>query len=243
MDKYQANLINRGTFSLLATQGNGTAVIEGNTLTLTQNENYEIIQYILRLENDMVASVKVGNKLIEQKNGYVEAIIDFAKQVGTLEIVFKNDFAEPCKLTLKYVMADKGRFDEKRHQEQQSQYKEAMHFMCRTGLDLVNIYWQNASENVDVTVIEFFAVDGEINMLIEKQVLSKDHFFYAIKNLAYGQYRVVITQKDSERKTIIEDNASIRIEDPFAKLSKELGSQLSEVKSQVRVSGRHTVVI
>lgn len=239
MDKYQSSLINRGTLSLVAPQGNGIVTIADDVLTVTQNENYGIVQYTLRFENTMVFSAKVGTKLFKQKNDCVEIPIDFINQAASVEIVFKNDFAEPCKLAIKYVFADKNSFDEKVCAEKQTMYKETMHFICRTGLNLVNLHWQNACDEVATTEIRFFAYDSKMLILIEKIELSSDRFFYAVTNLAYGQYSATITQKDALGKTIITDEATVQLNDPFAKMS----NQLSGVRAQVATSGRHQVVI
>lgn len=242
MDKYQSSLISHGTFSLVAPQGNGTAVITGDCLTITQNENYEIVRYVLRLENNTVASVKVDNDRLAPKNDCIEIPIDFANQIAFIEVFFKNDFAEPCKIAIKYVLADKNSFDEKVYAEKQTMYKETMHFICRTGLNLVNLHWQNACDEVAITEIRFFADDSKMLMLIEKIELPSDRFFYAVTNLAYGQYSATITQKDVSGKTIITDKATMQLNDPFADMTKNLNNQLSGVGALVAASGRHQVV-
>ncbi len=221
MNKYQSSLINRGTLSLVSPQGNGIATIADDVLTVIQNENYEIVQYTLRFENTLVFSANVDNKLFNQKNDCVEIPIDFINQAASVEIVFKNNFAEPCKLAIKYVLADKNSFDEKVRAERQTMYKKTMHFICRTGLNLVNFHWQNACDEVAKTEIRFFANDNNMSILIEKIELPSDRFFYAFTNVAYGKYSAIITQKDALGKTIITDEATVQLYDPFAYFTKK----------------------
>lgn len=239
MDIYQSNLLNRGTFSFVSELGKEKIVVN-DTITLYQNENYKISNYKIILSNSFVSAVLYnGKEYTLSKDGKFIIDIDLSNAGNVLTIVFKNGVADDCTLPLSVVFADTEAFDKKMYEEKQATRKENMHFTCRTGLNLVNLHWQNACDEVAASEIQFYADDSKKKLLIEKIELPNDRFFYSITSLAYGSYSAIITQKDASGNTIITDNANIQINDPFV----DLCNQLSRVKSQVAASGRHTVVI
>lgn len=223
MDKYQNSILNRGTIDLISDKGNGTATITDDVLTLKQNENYAIVQYTLRIINPMVESVKIGDKTFSQNGETVEVAIDFNAKEETILLKFKNGFAEPCKLALYYLYADKNVYDIKIEAAQKEHYISEMRFTCRNGIDLVNLYWQKACAEVATTEIAFYALEDK-EFLISKTEYDSSQHYCAISNLAFGKYVAEITQKDNNGRVLITKRETIFLTDVYDNTNRKLAS-------------------
>ena len=93
------------------------------------------------------------------------------------------------------------------------------------GEQLLNIYFQQASDKVEQTEIEIFVGDGRFDMgvlkavsnrqLISRVNLEKNTLFYSAKDLAFGVYSYRLAQKDKNGHIIISsDYIDFNIEKP-----------------------------
>ena len=177
-------------------------------IELKQLEDINKKKYFLFIFNEYFKEVyyyKNGSKISAlNKNG--EGLtafgikIDFDEKISEITIVFKNDMAEPLTFSLKYVDADKDAYYDKIEQKNRQDKLTKLNVSHLCGNDLVNIRFQNCSENVSYTKILLFD-DKKQPMGIFK--VDEGMFYKSITNLAYGKYFYKVEQYDKEKKLIV----------------------------------------
>ena len=225
MDKYQLKLIERNKqLSLDSVDGNGKVEITDLEIILTQNENYNVEKYILTIVNDAIEVIKIDEEEIKGNERF-EIPIDFSKKSNKITVIFKNGFANPCDFALKYVDADKESYDQKVIAQTNANYLANMNVLCKTGLDLVNIYWNKSSNKYKYTKISLFVYsENKKNEYIFMQdFIIKDEIFYkSITGLAFGEYKINIGQYDSENNLVVSTEVTFKINNKLETITKML---------------------
>lgn len=112
MDKYQLNLINRGTITFKS-EKDEEKVEAGEKLIVYQNENYKIGGYQIVFSNPSIEAITYLSKKYISKDNVI--VVDYSFDKAELELVisFKNGLADDCSMPISPVLADKGAFDAK----------------------------------------------------------------------------------------------------------------------------------
>lgn len=240
MNKYQMSLINRTQFDFKSSECcRENMVLKDDSIFLKQNPDYSITKYILFIDNPNIESCLVDDIKFEGKGGVFQIPIDFDKKWKTIKFIFVKNLADSCTLNLIYVEADKKAYDAKVEAERISGYKKNMNLTCRTGFELVNVFWNNACELSEKTIIKLVAIESdELEMRVEERALSKDVCYQVFDKLAYGIYKIYLSQLDLKNNEIITDTLKFEIVNPFVMLNDSLSKGYSEVKQQVAQTRR-----
>jgi len=152
-----------------------------------------------------------NNNWIIQENEFSSAnlefkviLVDFDNQIKRIRISSTSKMFDPIELNVKFVFADKEAYYAKVRAQEEAKRVEAQNALnakinpaCKTGDSLVNIYWDNANESVEYSVINLYSVfDRTTNRLIGKYK-EAGGLFKSINGLAYGEYFYEIIQFDS----------------------------------------------
>ncbi len=237
MDKYQKKILEDIGITLLSKKGDGKINITDKTLTLIQNENYNIFNYVLQLHTNAIETIKTDKKSYQVKKDTFEIDIDFNEQISFMELYSKNNIVEPIKLKVKYKNADKETYDEKITQDKRNELLKKLGLLITKGNNLINIYWNLISEKVSKTkVILYLNYNNEKRYMSEKY-FENDTCYHSINNLAYGSYSIKVIQYAETKELLETDYIDFSVEEKTIKIKSE---QPLSVNCN---GGRHTVVI
>ena len=187
-----------------------------------QDENYNIKKHFIHIRGAQIASVKVDGKsaaLTNEEKKQYRIAVNFEKPAKEIEIEFADHICENLKLRLAFIEVDHQIYDSK----VQAEINERIHPEHKTGIDLVNIYWDSVSYKVAYSQINLYVVaTGE--RLIGK-FKESETTFKSITGLAFGTYHYEIIEFDNDGKELARTN----------KISFNLTAP--------NYSGRHTVII
>lgn len=190
---------------------------ELDTLTINQDENYELTDYKFvfpaSLTGTLSEIVTVSQKNKKNKidfdndrwdNDYICIDFDFNNPIKQIIFSFANNIADDFALNLNYVESDKKAYVEKLNKENQLQ-KEAdliksMNVSHSTGNNLISIKFCNCSSDVAYTKIVLY--DDNKNILGTFKV-DEGMFFKSITDLAYGKYFYIVEQYNAQNELII----------------------------------------
>ena len=240
MDKYQLNLLERGSFGFKSDLGD-EKIESGESITLYQNENYKVGNYKIVITNPSVESVIYLGKRYAAKDNVVIVDFDF-DNVGTeLNISFKNGIADDCLLPINAVAADKGAFDIKVEKENNARLVSNVGLLVAAGDGLINVYFKKAEPSVSKIVVKVFrsGEEGIKYSIIEKEV---DGEFLSITGLAYGDYYVVV-EEYAGGKLLVSTDKGTSLQNKVNTVIKEIKSAAERISGTVKGTGRHTVVI
>ena len=244
MDKYQLNLISRGTFSFVSELGE-EKIEMGESLVLYQNENYKIGNYKIVISNPSIESVTYLSKKFVSKNNVVTVEFDFDKVEPGLKITFKNGLADDCLLPLQAIQSDKGAFDKKEAKEQRDQLIANAALVVTNGEGLINVFWKKANDQVVKSVVKVFyyhrptSGDAVQYPIYEKET---DTFYLSLTGLAYGEYRCVV-EEYSSKDLVIAVEGYARLNDPVKVMKEESKDIKEHLKGVGRAAGGHWVTI
>lgn len=188
---------------------------ETDTFTLTQDEDINIVEYVLTI----LIGDKLATKVLEDVNVFADnawkkvellpysqqfsaykVIINFNNRIEKIRLSFKNDLADDYILNLKYVEADKEKYFAKQAQQKKDDLFKTANIKHSTGNDLVNIYFQPCCDEYERTEITLFK-DGQ---MLAKYKVDDGVFFKSISGLAYGEYEYVVKQFGKDNKVLLE---------------------------------------
>jgi hypothetical protein len=127
--------------------------------------------------------------------------LDFNDKATKIRISYKNGIIEPIELKIIYVEADKDKYYQKVAAQKRSDLLAKMSVSCRTGDSLVNVFWQNASNNVKKVLFELFLGNKQ---LIMKNEMDSDTMFKSVQGLAYGTYYFRLSQFNENGELIVD---------------------------------------
>ena len=237
MNKYQINLINRGTISFKSNNGDEKIDFD-DKLIVYQNENYNIAGYKIVFKNQNIDYINYHSKKYTNKDDQVIVDFDFNDFDAKLIISFKNGLVDDCTIPISAVLSDKSAFDEK---EKQLKYKElvkAVSLVINPGLNLINVFWKKSNPSVTKCILRVcYISDSEVEYLVlDKEVKGE---YYSLTGLAYGKYSVILEE-------YIDDTLLISIKSEII-LNDYLNNKLEEIKKTTmaisRNAGGNTVII
>lgn len=171
MDKYQLNLLERGSFSFNSDAGE-EKIESGESITLYQNENYNVRNYKIVISNPSIESVVYLGKSNASKDNVVTIDFDFNNVGSDLKVSFKNGIADECVLPIKAVLSDKGAFDVKVAKENNARLVSNVNLLVASGDGLINVYFKKADQTVNKIVVKVFrsGEEGVRYSILEKEV-------------------------------------------------------------------------
>ena len=195
------------------------------TVTVVQNENYNIRKYniyLLTAVAEKVEYILKGQTYIVkdlEKNKYLIEL-DYDKRIEKIKIHFSNSVVDPVEIPIVYVEADVKKYDEKVMAEHKKALEKNAKITISTGIDLVNIYFQPCSDDYGKTVIVLYTANGkwqphphvmgrgevfkpkllgaEVALLMGKFTVEDGMFFKSIGGLAKGAYGYRLSQYNTK---------------------------------------------
>ena len=167
-----------------------------------QNENYNIKKHYIYFKDngDQLSSIKVDGKKAEnfELNGkkYPRVEVNFDKPAKEITFEFADGICEPLTCKLKFVEVDHGIYDSKVQAEINASIKPEH----KTGVDLVNIYWNLVSEKVELTQINLYAWTSEERLIAKYK--ETEATFKSVTGLAFGTYFYEIIEFDKDGKEL-----------------------------------------
>jgi len=248
MDKYQERLLRDTRATLLTDNYEENVELNGEKIVLKQSENYTLENYVLKVENpqiDYIVAITNKETKFVSKDNVVDIPFKINNLINLIKIYFKEDLADFCEFQVDFKFEDKEIWDAKVREENQKNLKELLSLTCRTGMNLLNIIWSNVSKQVEKSCLKIYAREKDKDILMLEKEFSSDTFFYALDNLAFGKYVVKMKQLGKNDELLVEDEHMVQIDndivDKLSALASSLNSGLSDVKNQVKASGRHIV--
>lgn len=219
MDKYQLNLLSRGTIAFKSE--NGEEKIEvGEKLAVYQNENYKIGGYQIVFSNPCIEAITYLSKKYTSKNNVVAVDYVFDKAESELVISFKNGLADDCSMPISAVLADKGAFDAKIERQNRAELLSSTALIAVAGPALLNVFWKKANSSVDKCVIKVFfrGENGTNYLILNKEV---DGEFLSVPGLACGRY-IVSLDEYAGNKLIVSTEADAILANSIEEIRKEI---------------------
>ncbi len=215
MDKYQKLLLTRGKISLSINQiDNQEIAIKEDSITLVQNNDITITDYVFYFENDAVVSavaMQGADAISLNKDGNRFFIkIDFENPFDNLQISFKNNIADDIRMPFVFVCANKDQYYKRIEEEQRIAYQKTANINCVAGADLINVYFQPCCEEYDHSEVALYR-----GFFLGIFPVEKNYFYKSITGLAYGTYNVKIKQFKQDGSVILEsDLVAVHINPP-----------------------------
>lgn len=168
---------------------------------IKQNENYNIKKHFIYFKDkgEQLSSVKIDGKAIGKavinEKKYLRAEVDFDKPAKEIKFEFADGICEPVVCKLKFIEVDHGIYDSKVQAEINASIKPEH----KTGVDLVNIYWNLVSDAVAESQVNLYFVSSTGERLIGKYKES-EATFKSVTGLAFGRYcyEIIETTKDAK---------------------------------------------
>lgn len=178
------------------------------TVTVVQNENYNIRKYniyLLTAVAEKVEYILTGQTYIVkdlEKNKYLIEL-DYDNRIEKIKIHFSNDVVDPVEIPIIYVEADVEKYDEKVMAEHKKALEEKAKVKVTTGDSIINVTFQPVHDSFAYSKVELYAVSGSSDyQLMAKYKTAEDVYFHSISGLAYGAYAIVLVEYDVNNKEL-----------------------------------------
>lgn len=190
------------------------------TVTVVQNENYNIRKYNIYLLTAMAEKVeyiiKGQTHIVKdlEKNKYLIEL-DYDNRIEKIKIYFSNGVVDPVEIPIVYVEADVKKYDEKVMAEHKKALEEKAKVKVTTGDSIINVTFQPVNDSFSYSKVELYTIAGtkvvNNNTENEYQLMAKyktpeDVYFHSITGLAYGKYAITLVQYDNLNKEIFKSN-------------------------------------
>lgn len=215
MDKYQKFILDR-TVCFISANKEPDSNAKKNSVTsfvnengeflVKQVENYNIKKHFILFSGVKLASVEIDGSACEvidtPKHGLLDektivVPVDFDKQAKQIKVSFPDGLAEPLALKFCFVETDHSIYDSK----VQAEINQKICPEHKTGTDLVNIYWNLVSDEVETTQINLYFVSNNSERLISK-FKESEAMFKSVTGLAFGTYRYEVIEFDKNGKEL-----------------------------------------
>ena len=190
------------------------------TVTIVQNENYNIrkyniylltavaekVEYVLKGQTHIVKDLEKNKYLIE---------LDYDNRIEKIKIHFSNDVVDPVEIPIVYVEADVKKYDEKVMAEHKKALEEKAKVKVATGDSIINVTFQPVNDSFSYSKVELYTITGTkvVNnkteyecQLMAKYKTPEDVYFHSITGLAYGKYAIILIQYDNLNKEIFKSD-------------------------------------
>lgn len=175
-------------------------------IRIVQDENYNITKYYLRFQTG-VHTVIVGKKVYEQQelkitsNPSVIVPIDFNSKINEVKLCY-DGAVEPITIKLEYISADKEAYNQKVKAQIIEENSKKINPECKTGKDLVNIYWDIADRSVLWAELNIYLLTNGHERKVVSYKEKSDITFKSITGLANGTYLYEIIELGLNSKLI-----------------------------------------
>ncbi len=227
MDKYQRfayEKINVNEVVKEESEKLESLIKENESIILKQNENYNIIKYVISLTDYCISKVEylLGDKwlLAEKDDKFQHFIpIDFSNKTSKIKIYIDKDLAEPIEVPLEFLEADKSKYNEKMAVEHREKQTKIVNLQLKSGIDLINVLFKPVNETYSYSIIELYncvETNREKSYEIMGKYKTQEGFnFHSITGLAFGSYAIILIQYDSKTNIIYKsDYSHIELKNP-----------------------------
>lgn len=147
-----------------------------------------------------LASPDYYKKRFGNSFNYYVVDLDFNDRIEKIKFTYKNNIVDPIEISINYNEADKEKYYQKVAAQKRQELLSKMSVSCRTGDSLVNVYWQNATNDVKKTRLELFLDNKQPIM---KNEMDADMMFKSVQGLAYGKYYFKLSQYDTKDSLVV----------------------------------------
>ena len=168
-----------------------------------QNENYNIKKHFIYFKDkgEQLSSVKIDEKTAGsvELDGrkLIRAEVDFDKPAKEIRFEFADGICEPLTCKLKFIQVDHGIYDSK----VQAKINASVKPEHKTGVDLVNIYWNLVSDKVVESQVNLYFVSQTGERVIGKYK-ETEISFKSVTGLAFGRYCYEIIEFGKDGKEL-----------------------------------------
>ena len=126
---------------------------------------------------------------------------------------FDGGILDPIKVEIQYIDTDKSIYDGKKQAELNAKIDPRI--LC--GIDLINLYWNDATPDVVSTTINVYGLfgykpnTGEPNKRMAMSFKEVESHFKSITGLAFGEYYLEIIQYNKDNRVIATTAVQIQI--------------------------------
>ena len=172
-----------------------------------QNENYNIKKHFIYFKDkgEQLSSVKIDGKAAGKVEldgrKFIRAEVYFDKPAKEIKFDFADGICEPAVCKLKFIEVDHEIYDSKVQAEINASIKPEH----KTGVDLVNIYWNLVSKAVVESQVNLYFVSPTGERLIGK-FKESDVTFKSVTGLAFGRYCYEIIETNKDGKELARTN-------------------------------------
>ena len=160
------------------------------------------VKSITKENKAALASFNHFQRAIESGCSLFVIDLDFNDRINTIRFEYKNNIVDPVEISVNYVEANKDQYYQKVAAAKRAEMLAEMSVVCKTGDNLVNVFWKNANQNVKSVLFELF-LDNQ-QQLIMREKMGSGILFKSVQGLAYGTYYFKLSQFDGAGKLIVE---------------------------------------
>jgi len=192
-------------------------------ITIQQAEDYTIDKYMLLFVSEGLKSITFEGKVytpelypdIDAKMPLIIFPISYAKKTNSLMMEFDGGILDPIKVEIQYIDTDKSIYDGKKQAELNAKIEPRI--LC--GIDLINLYWNDATPDVVATAINVYGVFGYKTVNFKNEPIKRlamsfkevESHFKSITGLAFGEYYLEIIQYNKDNRLIATTAVQIQI--------------------------------
>lgn len=181
MDLYQTKLFSKLTFKVIGEEP-GNYKIHENELTIIQNENYHITEYMIDISEKSKLIQDVSYKdgeIWKQASSQYKIPVSFKnKKVTEIKITFQGEVVDPVILRINYQDANIDEFDLKQtiknKEKLEQKFKDST--FISSGLPYFEVaFFKKVSPYVKTIIVKWYAKNASLpQSTAEKHFLSKD---------------------------------------------------------------------
>lgn len=182
-------------------------------LTLIQEKDVKIANLSLVVSGVESAEVHYKNgikKILLEKSifrnlmvGNIE--VDYDNPINKIQLNFFNDITDPVIVTVETLLYEEPPVDYRKI------YLDKMNINHKTGIDLINIFFQLATEEIDETRIELFVKLNNKSQPMGVFKSPQNFSYCSITNLAPGNYEYNVSQFVKGKEIVKSDNIKFTI--------------------------------
>ena len=162
MDKYQLEFFERIITGVVGEGCSAKYSIDNDgNLVIEQNENYNIKNYLLKLENKDLSEVSYyvnAWKKVSSENGKISIPIDFDNPTTIIKISLIDGLVEDFEVKVILEEADKDALDTKYAQQTKEERLNKMDLMINRYETLQTVIFKPCCDNYSYTIVKWYAI-------------------------------------------------------------------------------------
>ena len=201
-------------------------------LTIKQKADITITKYLVAMvvcDNSPIEKVlyKIGDHWEEKKSQLPKGTLDkygindgnlakeesypitfdFDNRIEEIKLVFKNGLADDLVIPVVYLEASKDAYYQKIQEQNRAQLEEKASVIVKTGIDLINVFFQPVSKQFSYAVVELFLVNSSTSKQTVGEFKPNDkQFFVSICGLAKAEFGIILKEFDKDDHIIFESH-------------------------------------